>query len=827
MTKTFSLAASIAVISVASTTFAEGAAAQTSAPSSKPPTVVTAGPGQRALVVAPQGDAVYVRACVDPAKACDPSGGTGLRPPESVRGAVGSATVEPIELEGGKRAAVVRLTPAAGRSYAILVASPDRTSDVPAVLFSGFVGKDGASSTRLEVEQKNGKAQVKVVTRDALCGVDVLTSLKKLDPNKLVLRDEPTPDPAGAARASASALPATALDAPAPHHAILHARGSSSGRAWLAVDGDPSTAWVDSGNTARPRPFVSLSAPHDVPLVGLDFDWSLPKDQAAVVAPKRLLVMTDGGAFDVSVPADAVAAGGKTFRITLPKPIQTKCVGVIVDESYPARKADPKAGKAAAPRVYIGEVGARTTLDGETLTQLAESLGTASPEAKLREAILFAYGARGIDAIVAAYPKLDGPSRDRARRVVDATGCEDKLALYVPLLLDKDRSESDRARDWIRRCGKESGPQLVAAFEKATLDDVRGLYAEEAALVAPDLITKTLVQRLSAAQTPEERRAYRKALTKGTLRAAGVRALDASVGDASFGTMGTTAKIDVLRAFGPSIGTSKHASKVFADLAPSATEFRDKYLLLTPASELARAGDAGATTVLQEVLGKSDDARLRAHAAELGGGIAALRPLLIGAVSDDKVRVREAALLSLTSGGADIDETVRKKVVERLEVDPWTFVRRAAATALAGAPKDPAIDARIARAVDNEAQPMVRAEMLRALGARGASKERKVIFDRAFDGKEALSVRLRAVEALGAVCDREGVAELTELAQTGAAPLFEQDRKLAAAAVNALVRIQPPDLKQRLAPMLGERAAPDMREVAKRALSAPPANACK
>ncbi len=793
------------------------------------PVVVPAGAGQRALAIATDSDGIYVLACDDP-KSCDPRQGTLLRPADDVRAHAASAKIDTLELEGGKRAALITIKPPTGTAYVVLLASPDKKDAAPRRLFSGAVGRDGAWSRGVEVVRVKGKDTLTITTRDAFCGVDVLVSKRKLDAATLTLKDEAVPDPAGPARGTATAIAAELLEGGAGRHAILSARTSSSGDPSLAVDGDPKTAWVEKDSGPAARPFVTFAAASDVPIVGLDLVLSKPLVGEARRGLKKILISTDAGSFAVTLPEDAALGGGRRFGITLPKPILTKCVGLVVDETFATAKADakkaPKGAKVDPPRAYISEVQARTSLDAVSTEELAKSLGGQGPDAKLREAILLGEGATGARAAIAAYAGLDGPGRDRARRVIDASPCEEKLALYVPLLIDKDRAESDRARDWVRRCGKASGPALLAALDQASLDEVRGVYAEEAALVAPEVATKALVARLDAAKSPEERRVYRKALEKGALRDVGVRELDRVLDDPSAAALGAATKIDVLRALGPSISKSKRAPALFSEVSSAATEFRDRYLLLGPAAELARGGSAAGGALLEQILAKGEDPRLRARAAELAGDLPALKGLLIGAIDDEKVRVREAALLALTSGGKEIDGAVRAKLIERLEVDPWTFVRRAAAAALAGAPKDPAIDARIAAAVDKEEQPSVRAEMVAALGARGALPQASTLRARASDSKEAPTVRSRAIEALGAVCDAQAADLLTELAARGRAPMSEQDRKLGAAAVAALVALGLPDLPKRLAPLMAEGASPDMKDVAERALKAPRAG-CK
>ncbi|NUO49207.1 MAG: hypothetical protein HOV80_10165, partial [Polyangiaceae bacterium] len=150
--------------------------------------------------------------------------------------------------------------------------------------------------------------------------------------------------------------------------------------------------------------------------------------------------------------------------------------------------------------------------------------------------------------------------------------------------------------------------------------------------------------------------------------------------------------------------------------------------------------------------------------------------------------------------------------------DPWTFVRRAAAASLAGAPSGAETDGAIAAAVDFEPSPLVRAEMMKTLGARNAKSTSKVVSERAFDDRETADVRARAIEALGQMCDRASTEAISELAMRGKAPVFEADRKLAIAGITALGRLRPADLAARLAPLGAEGAPAEIREVTRRVL---------
>jgi hypothetical protein len=346
----------------------------------------------------------------------------------------------------------------------------------------------------------------------------------------------------------------------------------------------------------------------------------------------------------------------------------------------------------------------------------------------------------------------------------------------------------------------------------------RGVFAEEVALVAPTAAVPALVAALASAESDDERRALRKALAKSAQRGAGPKAFEAAMTDASFAGLPVLTRIDVLRALGDAAANVPSAPKVFDSVAGDAKDFKARFLLVPPAAALAKSGATGALTFVERALMDPAEPRLRARAAEFAAPVAGLRPKLEAAVEDPDVRVREAALLAIASAGKP-DKSGVARAIARIESDPWTFVRRAAASVAARAPADTSLDARLGHAVNFEGSPLVRADLVQALGERGAKTQRVVVSERAFDSKEALEVRVRAIEALASFCDAASVDALTELALKGQAPFFEADRRLSAASTAALGRIYPQDLKMRLTPLVAEQVPGDIRDIARLAIS--------
>jgi hypothetical protein len=782
-------------------------------------TIVAGGPGQKAMALLPADDGIFVRVCAD-AKGCDAREGDKLRPPASFRGRSSEAKVDVLTLASGKRVALASVAGEPGRSFQVLVAAPAAVGPAR-VIWSGVTGRGEGTGrfTELSVDRDDkGRSSVRLVSRAPLCGKEVTTGTRTLDGAKLELRSSPAVDPLGAARAASQRLEASPVDEGAPSFRILRGRAASSGQASAIADGDPATSWMEDDKGVGLHAFVSLSAPQSIPIEGFELVFLPPAGVAQPRAPKAVTLVTDGASFAVELPR---AGEGATFGVKLPARIRSACVALVIDEVHPADKGAPRGSE---PTTYVSELRARTTLDAASLSDVARGLAGGGEAAKEKLAVLEAEGKRGLDAIIEAYPGLDGPGRDLARRVVDAMSCERKLALYLPLLVGSDKEESDRARDRVRRCGKEAAAPLLAKLE-ASEGAARATYAEEAALVAPDASVPVLLAALAKAGTSDERRSLRRALGKAAGREVGVRALGRAISADAFATLPLVTRIDVLRALGDEAARAEGASKALAAAAGEAKSFRDRYLVLGPAAVLAKGGDAQASAVLRKALGAAAEPKLRARAAALAGGVAGLHQQLLEAIDDPEVRVREAALASLASGKT-LGGPVANKLLARLTEDPWTFVRRAAAAALVRAPESAEIDRRIAGAVDFEAAPAVRSEMVKTLGQRRAKDGKTVVQERAFDRQEALDVRVHAIEALGALCDRSQVEALTEIALVGRSPVFEADRKLAVAAIAALGALAPGDLGARLAPLRSDKAPAEIREVSRRVL-AQKARPCK
>jgi HEAT repeat protein len=211
---------------------------------------------------------------------------------------------------------------------------------------------------------------------------------------------------------------------------------------------------------------------------------------------------------------------------------------------------------------------------------------------------------------------------------------------------------------------------------------------------------------------------------------------------------------------------------------------------------------------------------VRARAAEVGGGVAALAPELAAAVDDAEPRVREAAIGALgrlRAAGASPAAGVEVALARRVGADPWTFVRAGAARSLGALPADEAADRALGAALGDRSAE-VRAAALDALGAHRARGLAERVRARQDDEDEQLDVRARAILALAAMCDARSTDLWTKLARRAASPQTDVDRLLGAAAIAALGDLHPADLDARLAALAGKDVPREVREAAKAAL---------
>jgi HEAT repeat protein len=420
-------------------------------------------------------------------------------------------------------------------------------------------------------------------------------------------------------------------------------------------------------------------------------------------------------------------------------------------------------------------------------------------------------GNEAFRVVADAYEGLDEGGRHVALDVIDHAPCVISASVYVRALVSRYPAHQRHASTRLRRCGAESAGVLVRALGAARAGQ-RALIADHLAMIAPAHAIEVILPLLAKSKA-ERRRDLRVVLARASTSSRGRKAILAALGNRS---LAEVAAVDLLRALGDRISSFRpDASRAFARLAKPSAAFRTRYLLLEPAAALARE-DSSARAYLRRALVADPSPYIRAQAARVVRDPTMLKTELLRAVSDPGVRVREAALETLSQPSGAF---AAQAIMGRLRADPWPLVRAAAAGSLAKLGRSRSYDQALFEAL-GDASPHVRAPVLRALGHRRAKQHAPAIRAILADSDEMLTVRIAAAESLGRMCDAGAVDLLTKYARLLADPMGAGElRVLAPPALRALSRLKPPDLADRLGPLLGKDSPTLTRQAARAALT--------
>jgi HEAT repeat protein len=256
------------------------------------------------------------------------------------------------------------------------------------------------------------------------------------------------------------------------------------------------------------------------------------------------------------------------------------------------------------------------------------------------------------------------------------------------------------------------------------------------------------------------------------------------------------ATLDLLRALDSRLDrVAKPASERALQLLAGAPSLRTRYLLVQPLAHLS-VREPRLALALKATL-TDPDPMLRTEAARSAPALEVLLPELLRLAADPHVRVREAAVTTL---GRHAIAQARPRLLQLLEGDAWPIVRAASVRALKELPGDDNTRAQLAAAAAADSSAEVRRPALIALAALGARDRLPVIRERFLEDEDPF-VRAAAAQALGQLCDRQLVDELTreanKLARFG---VSERDGIVGAASLATLAELSPSDLRQRLQP---------------------------
>jgi HEAT repeats len=773
------------------------------------------GTGQQALSVFVSGGDVVAASCAAlPCSAAPVSLGL----PQALRGKPARADV--VALGSGRRAVVVTVELGA-QTFQAVVAAP-LAPGAPKVLFAGLVGLlNGQEGTRsgpmVQVSEPDGDGARRVLVGEqheavSLCGRPTILAPQLLNPADLELRAAKVQRLSVAERDSARAVVAARIPDDEQSHAarsVLGALAASSaqGAPQALTDGDPETVWSENVGGDGKGEFVTMHAPPDLPISGLELTIRPKLKQLPDgAAPQRLFIASPREVVAVTLPEDAWQSPGARYRVSLSPPLQSSCLSLVLDTAFTQSRS---------AQVTVAELSVLSELSASQLPELVASLAGGGQRAEASKSLLVAGGAPAFAAVAQAFDALDEGGKRVALSVLDQAPCEQSAPVYVSALIGKIDAQARHAQSRLGRCGVVGGDALARALGKSDKTDKRvlPLLVNQLTVTDPARAVSAFLPLMDE-KTVLRRRLLRAALARAARSAAAERAVRTALAAPATPQV---ALLDLLRALGDDAPRYQpEAGQALRRLAQSSAEFRTRYLLLGPTAALS-ARDATAESAFRKSLGGDPDPRVRASALSLVREPKRYQGELLGALKDRDVRVREAAVQVL---GAPDATFAGPALSERLDDDEWPLVRAAAADALAKHPASPALDKALKDAVVDDSS-LVRARSVRAIGERRVTSAAGRIRDRLEDADEWPEVRAEAARSLGALCDGDSADVLAAFAKKLTDPMASADAQLIGnAAVQALGRLAQPNLAKQLAPLTEKKAPPHARRAAATALAA-------
>jgi hypothetical protein len=738
---------------------------------------------------------------------CDFTTGVEVSVPADLLSRITRETFTRLELEQ-KRAVVRLVIPVEDRAWEALITAPFDLKSGPTVAFSGWTGlgvddEGEQRGTRIEVFSLEGGLSQIVVGglrgEVELCGRTTLIDPKVLYPNDLELHRIKLMRLPETERARAATLTPVS-DESSVGTSVSRARVASSAKGSPAFlsDRNEKTVWTeDRGGDGRGE-FVIFDTPELLPVTQVA--WTFPADKAAV--PTTFWIATDKSLFRVVMdPAQRVP--GQRFRVELPAPETTSCVALVLDGA---------ASSEGSIDVGLAEFEARAAVDAAAIAAMVTRLDQPETDADPIIRTLAALGKTSVEVLSARYPTMSVAGKARALTVYDSLPCEETARSYVAAI--ETASSDGHLAQRLERCGSVGEKAVLRALPKAE-GERAVVLAQLLAKMSPSRAADRLVPLLAKGNR-SRRAALRAAIGSIAAKPEAAAVLTRWLEDAELPEI---AAIDLLRALGDQV-TSYRAPATARLRALLSTEpsYRTRFLLVPPLSRLA-AADPALVALLESFLTRDEEDAVRAEAARWFPTEPRLSRPLVQAADDPHVRVREAAIVNLSEHAV---EPGRSVLLRRLAKDPWPFVRAASIKGLLVLAPSPAIDGALAESAGRDPAASVRRPALLALGTRNALAHLEVVRDRLGDDDEDPYVRAAAAATLGTLCDLESVEELDKLGRSITRLSDDEGAQVVGrAAVTALGRIAPSDLRERLSAFAGEEVPPWAKQVAEAAREHP------
>lgn len=768
-----------------------------------------------------------------------------------------AATVSSLDLGGGRVAGHVVVN-TGERQFELVLAAPlgadGAEGSSPLAVFVGETGlsigeapdRTGSSVEVLPNKDKTSSVVVGSVQEGvSLCGRKALLAPRLLYPETLTLKGVKLQRLPNAEREAAPSLVATPLAGQVTSNVFTPLVASSGkGSPAALVDDDPQTVWTEHRGGSGGGEFVVFRAPESLGLTGLTF--TLPnRGKVGFSPPKAFWVATTDAVYRVELPLgdpgpslgaatataskvvpeaetsapngaefDAAAgtadAGSKSVVITpkewhvaFPSTVRSTCLAISLDT------AETNEG---AVDVGFSEVGATTDLDEGRLTAALVDLDTGGDRATAAEELLQAVGRSAYERVQKRYSAYSEAGRMRALNVMDSAPCRYSVGVYVQALYNEGTAEAEHGERGLQHCRQAAVPALARRLPSLASERTRQL-TNVLVRLDPTAAVEAMAPLLGGGS-----RAKRRVLQL---------AFEAALRDPKAGERTRELLADPRLDARGAVFLMRALNKRIVDYADIAAprlrqsltgpDFAIEYLALAPAARLAKH-DRQLQKFVVDAATRAKEPAIRTEAARVLVATRDTERVLLAAIDDPQVRVREAAV---TNAGEQAVEAARAALHRRLEDDAWPLVRSASVRALGKLKPSAETGNVLAQVAEEDEAPSVRRPAVHVLGIHNVRSALPTVRG-VFESDEDPDVRATAAASLGLMCDRTMTDALTKTAlQFAKLTSSESERLVGKASLTALGRLAPPDLRERLAPFFAKGAPQIAQYAAEAALQHP------
>lgn len=726
-----------------------------------------------------------------------------LNIPVSIREPSG-LQAEVVELKGGARVGVLRLTAANDSAAALVVRRPGGALEslwTGRLQFTGDPGERHADALEVGDRDGDGSPDIVVGSYDEpvrVCGEDrTLLAPRAVDPKTLTLRS--------VLLNRAAHRPVTAQLVASTTHAIseqppllraLRATGASSSNpdasqsAAALTDGDLATAWIEGRGlggrfefvtlrwNATSRPIVGLAV---VPLppraaepttLAADAPSKPAEPKSAPLARVRVLSLLGPGGEHLTATLPEDPKPGQRYWITPSEPLAWSCLTVSIDDVF-ADKLTPQT------HTGLAEIEAYTELDrAGGLAQLVTDIALPGTRGDDATALLAHASGDVVAALVEAWPRLPTLGKRRALRLlfIHPASADTRAGdVLRSALRDQDQEISAQA---LRIAGERVsfGPALLEELAHSATrqgDAAAQVIAHSSAANALDVLLAVLLE-----PNGTDRAALRDAI------AIAYQARGAAASEALKTWLGAEPAKPVAARAALALALSRvpearaDAAALVTPLIADVHEFADQWRLVQAAMTLP--SDPNADAWLDKLARGADEWMLRVAAldalSQRSSALAA--PAAHHALTDEYPRVRAVGVRVLAP-----DPNAFAGLAKVAQEDKWFLVRQAALEKL---PDTPQARQLFAAALKDKAAT-VRASALQALlrvGDSSAWPSVKPVVENAEEYPEVIAAALAYARGL---CIHDAIASLKAVVKRGMQPeAWSADQELALAALEAL-----------------------------------------